>query len=138
MARGQHCADPFCYGARIDGWGVEAVEMMVVGLLFVIAVLLFIVMLPHIRAGSGAVSKGRQPAPTPQPEGAKNTSLANIGFVVAIIFPLILALTTYADSNGQDWQLSIALLAVAVIIFGVYVRWLYRSRNARADNRNNE
>lgn len=109
--------------------------MMVVGLLFVIAVLLFIVLLPHIRAKSGAVSKGKQPAPTPQPEGAKNTSLSNIGFVVAIIFPLILALTTYADSNGQDWQLSIGLLAVSVIMFGAYVRWLYRSRDARAEQR---
>jgi len=120
------------------GKGGVVEEMLVAGLLFVIAVLLFIVMLPHIRTGSGAVSEGRQPASTPQPEGAKNTTLANIGFVVAIIFPLILALTTYADSNGQDWQLSIALLAVAVIIIGVYVRWLYRSRNARADHRNNE
>jgi len=112
--------------------------MLVAGLLFVIAVLLFIVMLPHIRAGSGAVSEGRQPTSTSQPEQAKKTSLANIGFVVAIIFPLILALTIYADSNGHDWQLSLALLAVAVIIVGFYVRWLYRSRNARADHRNNE
>lgn len=44
---------------------------MVVALLFVIAVLLFIVMLPHIRARLGAVSEGRQPAPTPQSEGQR-------------------------------------------------------------------
>jgi uncharacterized membrane protein (UPF0136 family) len=55
--------------------------------------------------------------------------------VVAIIFPLILALTTYTDSNGQDWQLSIALLVVAVIMLGIYVRWLYRSRDAGAEQR---